>query len=212
MAEYIQIIFNKYIGHGCCFGAILKSPQHWAGHKSATLHHSDIYWWNADIHPESETGGRSTSFYSKVPWRFTDIRRQFIICSPALFHKHTCKSTSENSATVFLRWTSFRALLAFQYWKKHNRLPQSKAKKLARLPLHFFSTHHRTVSQMTFRHLGVTNSNMAPFYVPTSIINLISTHLIMLFLICHLISSFHLHIHIKYMYLKSKYTLLVTLC
>lgn len=153
MAEYIQIIFNKYIGHGCCFGAILKSPQNWAGHKCATLHHSDIYWWNADIHPESETGGRSKSFYSKVPWRFTDIRRQFIICSPALFHKHTCKSTSENSATVFLRWTSFRALLAFQYWEKHNLLSQSKAKKLARLPLHFSPL---TTGLFHRWHLGVS--------------------------------------------------------
>lgn len=65
MAEYIQIIFNKYIGHGCCFGAILKSPQNWAGHKCATLHHSDIYWWNADIHPESEAVAGAHPFIPK---------------------------------------------------------------------------------------------------------------------------------------------------
>lgn len=149
MVEYIQIIFNKYIGHGCCFGAILKSPQNWAGHKCGTLHHSDIYWWNADIHPESETGGRSASFYSKVSGSLISEDNLLSVALPYSINT----LVNPPVKTVFLRWTSFRALLAFQYWKKHNLLPQSKEKKLARLPLHFSPL---TTGLFHRWHLGVS--------------------------------------------------------
>lgn len=110
MVEYIQIIFNKYIGHGCCFGAILKSPQNWAGHKCGTLHHSDIYWWNADIHPESETGGRSTSFYSKVSGSLISKDNLLSVALPYSIN------TLVNAPVKTVRQFFLGELLLRQYW------------------------------------------------------------------------------------------------